>query len=48
MTEKRFTAIAFTASYKDNETGEIFTPKYEEDYYKFLERICLVKIFNFN
>ena len=39
MSEKRFTALPMTASYKDNVTDEIFAPKYEKEYYAFLDRI---------
>ena len=37
MTEKRYKAIPEIASYKDTVTGEILSPKFEEDFYKVLD-----------
>ena len=37
MTEKRYKAIYEIASYKDTVTGEILSPKFEEDFYKVLD-----------
>lgn len=39
MTEKRFTAIPETVSYKDNLTGERLCPKREKDYYAVLNKM---------
>ena len=39
MTEKRFTAIPETVTYKDNLTGEILCPKCEKDYYAVLNKM---------
>ena len=39
MTEKRFTAIPETVSYKDNLTGERLCPKHEKDYYAVLNKM---------